>query len=62
MIHQLAFKSQQFCSFNWLKKRAKFDPNGGKIAVFLKKITKIAQRHGFQWLGAPSPDSRLQYA
>ena len=37
---QLAFKHQKFCSFKWLWKCAKCDPNRIKIAIFFQKITK----------------------
>ena len=43
---QLIFKSQKFCSFKWLWKRAKCNPNGIKRAFFSKKLQKIAQRQG----------------
>ena len=39
---KLAFKSQKFCTFKWLSKRAKYDPNGIKTAIFSQKLTKIA--------------------
>ena len=50
-----SFQVSAICSFKWLQKDTKFDPDdGAKMAIFLKKITKIAQQ-----LGASPSDSLL---
>ena len=36
----MAFKHQKFCSFKWLWKHAKYDPNRIKIAIFFPKNYK----------------------
>ena len=33
----LTVKFQQFSAFKWLQKRAKCDPNGVKMAIFVEK-------------------------
>ena len=36
-----SFQILAICSFKWLQKDTKFDPNGAKMAIFLKKSQKL---------------------